>query len=287
MTPGERIYRDLLRRLKVEYGYVVLQVARLGDAVQEDVWSGFTRALEDSLKMADIAAASNIRWRGLHQQTIVPGYGSTVNNIIEENAWLKAHTMQTHPMIEDAARRVTALDEDYYLKRWRQGKLDPDKLNLKKEPQYRLDMFRRTTIGDVTQTSQQLELANPEIGVNFPYAEYRSREDRKVRPTHAAMDGFIALRSWRGWSRGRPKNGYNCRCVLRFYARFEAIAKGWMTEKGRPTFETRWPGPISLTGKAAKFANPIVNWENGWFPDKGWHGPKFVANYLPQDVEAA
>lgn len=287
MTPAEQIYRDLLRRLKFEYGRVVIDVAMMGDAVPENVWRGFTDSLEDSLKMADIVAASKIRWRGLHQQTIVPSVESTIDNIIEENPWLRAHTMQTHPLIEEAAQRVAALDNDYYLKRWRQGKLDPDKLDLRKEPRFRLEMFRRTTIGDITQTSQQLELANPEISINFPYAEYRSREDARVRPTHAAMDGFIALRSWQGWSRARPKNGYNCRCVLRFYARFEAIAKGWMTAKGKPKFKTRWPQPINLSGKAARFANPVTNWERGDFPDKGWHGPKFVAGYLTPNVEAA
>ncbi len=275
MTPADRLYRTLLRDLKIEYGRVVVDVARLGDAVPEDVWHGFTDVLDQSLKLADITAASKLRWRGLHERTIVPD-DPTVSSIIEENPWLRQHTQITHPAIEQAARRVADLDADYYIKRWKQGKLDPDKIDLKKEPRYRLEMFRRTTIGDVTQTSQQLELADPRIGLNFPYAEYRSREDPRVRPTHAAMDGFIALRSWQGWSRARPKNGYNCRCVLRFYAKFEAIQKGWMDSNGRPQFETRWPNAESRT-----------NWAAELFPDKGWHGPKFVAGLLPQNTEAA
>jgi hypothetical protein len=151
MSPAERLYRDLLLRLKVEYGRVVVDVARLGDAVPEGVWTGFADTLEESLKLADITAASKMRWRGLHQRTIVPT-DPTVDRIIEENPWLHNHTMATHPMIEDAARRVAQLDADYYLKRWRNGKLDPKTLDLKKEPRYRLEMFRRTTIGDVTPT---------------------------------------------------------------------------------------------------------------------------------------
>ena len=142
--------------------------------------------------------------------------------------------------------------------------------------------------GDVTQTSQQIELSNPEIGIQFPFAEYRSREDARVRPTHAAMDGFVAVRSWEGWEKARPKNGYNCRCLLRFYARFEAIRKGWMTEKGILAFRTRWPQPISLPAKDAKFRNPIVNWENGWFPDPGWQEKilRFPLQISPEKIQS-
>ena len=72
MTEAEQLYRNLLGRLKHEYGKIVLDVSARGDKVPAKVWTGFTDALSDTLKMADVVAASQMRWRGLHQQTEVP-----------------------------------------------------------------------------------------------------------------------------------------------------------------------------------------------------------------------
>lgn len=268
---AEALYRRTLQDLRRDYSRVVLQVARLGDGVPAEEWSDLRESLAQSLRMADIVAASKIHWRATHQQTIVPDTpGVTIHDVVQENAWLWNHVAQTDPWIQRISGNVTRIEHDYYLRRWSDGKLTEQdifgQIQKGKHPLWRLEMFYRTTLGDVAQTSQELELAKPSVGINFPFAEYRSRDDKRVRPTHADMDGFVALRSWDGWSRARPKCGYNCRCVMRYIARHEAIAKGWMDKNGKPAFLVRWPTA------AAK-----QNWYDGKFPDKGWWGPKFVA----------
>lgn len=277
MTEAEKLYRRILTDLRREYQHVVLQVVKLGPGVALDQWGNLRDSLQEALQMTDVVAASKLHWRAFHESTLVPsGPGVTVSDVIAENAWLNRHVQQTNPMILATANRVARIEHDYYLRRWEQGKLTQEKFEASKSPLWRLEMFYRTTLGDVGATSQQVELANPDVGVNFPFAEYRSRDDARVRPTHAAMDGFVALRSWPGWSRARPKCGYNCRCVLRFYSRFEAVQKGWMTESGKPRFVVRWPNSIAR-----------ANWNQDKFPDPGWFGPKFVAPGADLEASAA
>lgn len=44
--------------------------------------------------------------------------------------------------------------------------------------------------------------------------EYVTVGDDRVRPTHAALDGFRAPKDDPAWSRIMPPNGYNCRCSV-------------------------------------------------------------------------
>ena len=277
MTDAEKLYRRTLIDLRGEYAHIVHEVARLGPGVPLTAWGDLRDALSESLQMTDIVAASQIHWRAFHESTLIPGVpGVTIQDVVAENAWLNRHVAQTHPMITATANRVARIEHDYYMRRWEQGKFNEQTLEASKTPLWRLEMFYRTTLGDVGATSQQVQLANPEVGINFPFTEYRSREDVRVRPTHAAMDGLVAQRAWDGWSRARPKNGFNCRCVLRFFARFEAIQKGWMKEDGTPRFMVQWPNSMAQK-----------NWAAERFPDPGWFGPKFVAPGADMDAIAA
>ena len=54
---------------------------------------------------------------------------------------------------------------------------------------------------------QQKELAD-----TFPYLQYNAVNDRRTRPTHAAMDGRIFPINHPFWDTWYPPNGYRCRC---------------------------------------------------------------------------
>lgn len=45
-----------------------------------------------------------------------------------------------------------------------------------------------------------------------PYLMYDAVNDSRTRPSHAAMDGFVARHDDPIWSEWRPPAGYNCRC---------------------------------------------------------------------------
>jgi uncharacterized protein with gpF-like domain len=48
----------------------------------------------------------------------------------------------------------------------------------------------------------------------LPYWMYRTAGDDRVRPAHAALDGFAAKASDVVWHRLYPPCGYNCRCTV-------------------------------------------------------------------------
>lgn len=59
------------------------------------------------------------------------------------------------------------------------------------------------------------QLDNPDVLLARPFAEYRTAQDTRVRPRHAALDGLIFDRSKdSGWRRYAPPLGYQCRCSM-------------------------------------------------------------------------
>jgi SPP1 gp7 family putative phage head morphogenesis protein len=58
------------------------------------------------------------------------------------------------------------------------------------------------------------QLADPDVVAAMPYWQYRTAGDGRVRPAHAALDGFTALQSDFVWGRIYPPCGYNCRCTV-------------------------------------------------------------------------
>jgi len=123
-----------------------------------------------------------------------------------------------------------------------------------------------TRMSEISATVEQMQLAVPDVGASFPFAQFVTRRDQRVRNTHRAMDGLIALRTWSGWTKIRPPCGWRCRCYLIMRTRRDAIRAGWMTSDGKPQFAVSWPN------EGAR-----LNYERGIFPDKGFHGPKYVA----------
>jgi len=66
----------------------------------------------------------------------------------------------------------------------------------------------------------------PEVADAFPFFQYHTVGDDRVRPAHAAMDGFIARRDDPVWDIWLPPNGFNCRCTITAISIEEAEAKG-------------------------------------------------------------
>jgi SPP1 gp7 family putative phage head morphogenesis protein len=66
----------------------------------------------------------------------------------------------------------------------------------------------------------------PEVAEAFPFFQYHTVGDDRVRPAHAAMDGFIARRDDPVWDEWWPPNGFNCRCTVTAISIEEAEAKG-------------------------------------------------------------
>jgi SPP1 gp7 family putative phage head morphogenesis protein len=59
-----------------------------------------------------------------------------------------------------------------------------------------------------------------------PFLMYDAINDSRVRPTHLAMDGFIARHDDPIWKTHRPPMGYRCRCTLVSLTQAQAEARG-------------------------------------------------------------
>lgn len=58
------------------------------------------------------------------------------------------------------------------------------------------------------------QMADPAVAAALPYWTYRTAGDDRVRPAHAALDGFTAKIKDPVWNRLYPPCGYNCRCMV-------------------------------------------------------------------------
>ena len=58
----------------------------------------------------------------------------------------------------------------------------------------------------------------------FPFVQYHTANDDKVRPAHRALEGAIFKRDDPILNRIWPPNGYNCRCTMTAISKYEAGA---------------------------------------------------------------
>lgn len=68
------------------------------------------------------------------------------------------------------------------------------------------------------------QMRDPEVMRGLPFWRYRTMEDERVRPNHAALDGFVAAADDPVWSYIYPPNGFNCRCSVDPLLRSEGVA---------------------------------------------------------------
>jgi hypothetical protein len=240
-----------------------------------DAWDRFQADIRGLMTQADLMAAQRLRWKATHRRLVIPSGVShrmtpeDVVRIMDANPWLSWHMAQTKPIIESRAQAVRQIEEQFVQRRadafhlQTTGQARPEMF---KVPIWRLEMHRRNAINTVANISEQVQLSDPEVGAAFPFAENRSRDDRRVRPTHADMDGFVAVRTHPIWEYIRAPNGFGCRCLWITISFSEAQSRGYLTASGTPKFQIKWPN-----------AKAKSNYENRLFPDPDWQGKRYVA----------
>lgn len=96
----------------------------------------------------------------------------------------------------------------------------------------------------------------------FPYLAFRDAGDDVVRPTHHALNGFVARSDWAGWEALTPPLGWNCRCRLVPVSATIANALGWEGEypRGREFLMPRTgeDGEFIMPGPDMEFRAPLV-----------------------------
>lgn len=270
-TRAQQWYEGLLNDYRSKYLRVADQVIRTGEA-SDRTWDRFENSTEEVLKAADLIAAAKIQWKTKRQRIIVPDKKNvTIDDIIKHNPWYAEHAKKTHRGIKQASKSIRRIEKRYYTSHAEHLQARPQT----QIPQSRLTLFSRNAIGDVAETSQQVVLSDPEIGFKLPYAQYFTRDDKKVRPNHFWMYGFVAVRSWDGWKVIRPLTGWNCfpgNTVVSgdFSTGFKAWYDGKMVE-----ITTAKGHRLSVTAN-----HPILT-NKGWVSaDSLNHGHKLIADRI-------
>lgn len=65
------------------------------------------------------------------------------------------------------------------------------------------------------------QMNTPKMKKRRPYWQYETAGDRRVRPTHQAMDQKVYPADHAFWSSWYPPNGFRCRCTVHPLSRYE------------------------------------------------------------------
>jgi SPP1 gp7 family putative phage head morphogenesis protein len=79
---------------------------------------------------------------------------------------------------------------------------------------FELDTIFQTNLGKAYSAGRLEQLREPGLMDALPYWQYWTAGDLRVRPAHAALDGFCARAIDPVWLRIYPPNGFNCRCSV-------------------------------------------------------------------------
>jgi SPP1 gp7 family putative phage head morphogenesis protein len=72
----------------------------------------------------------------------------------------------------------------------------------------------QTNVQRAYQNGRFEQMKDPAVMAALPYWQYATAGDSRVRPAHAALDGFTALNDDPVWRRIYPPCGFNCRCTV-------------------------------------------------------------------------
>jgi SPP1 gp7 family putative phage head morphogenesis protein len=99
---------------------------------------------------------------------------------------------------------------------------------------HRETVFRNAVQTGYNAGRRQQQIENEE---NRQYLIYDAINDSRTRPSHRAMDGFIAPVGHPVWQRWYPPCGHNCRCSVISLTEAQAKARGYTGRVREPSVE--------------------------------------------------
>ena len=118
-------------------------------------------------------------------------------------------------------------------------------VNLGVEPAtpWALETIYRTNVQSAYGAGRLQQLEHPAVSAARPLVQYRTANDSRVRPNHAALEGVVFDRSTDpGWRQYAPPLGFNCRCVLRTVREAETVTLSSDVPEGAGA-DPGWAGP--------------------------------------------
>lgn len=256
MKPRKLVMITMFAWFTAEWSKMMAEWLRTGRAPTETKWKSLELTAAVVLWWMAFDAAARLNHRANGEKFVIPPTSKGMRPQIDA-------TIKANPRVAELLR--TARKESFNVaSQWRaseqkmaerlvmhhRGEAAPGKTKrfpkpdpelFEKSIDYRIRRFRRDRASRMVVAAENALLEDPAVGDQFPYAEYWTREDRRVRPTHVLMQGFIAQRTNEIWNWVTPACGYNCRCYRILRTIRESIARGWMTKDGKPLFVISWP----------------------------------------------
>ena len=262
---GGAVYRD--------YAAAVAAYGLHGAEAARPAFTRWRESMKYTLKWADLIQAAKLRWKAQRQRIVIApaadpdasdkslhaDMAKVFADTVAATAWAPPHVERADPFLQERLRQIGEAEHEFLRDKAKA-------LAATGRPLYRVELTRGMALTAIEQASEQIELEDPEIGGHFPWAEYHTRKDARVRETHEPMDGFSAPRSNPIWRIIRPACGWNCRCLCTFLTLAQAIDAGYCNAHGVPKKQEFWPNDLARR-----------NFQQGLFPDKGWEGPKLWA----------
>lgn len=133
---------------------------------------------------------------------------------------------------------------------------------------YRLDTIFRTNLQTAYAAGRYAQMQSAKE--YLPYWEYFTVGDDRVRPGHAALDGFVFPADHEFWDSNYPPNGYKCRCGVRAVSGREVERLGLTVQNEMPSDlmytdpQTGMEYRVAMPGAKGSFAsNPGKDWLSG------------------------
>lgn len=89
-----------------------------------------------------------------------------------------------------------------------------DKVGIERLATTQVNSVFQTNVQTAYQNGRFEQMSDPAVAAALPFWTYRTAGDDRVRPAHAALDGFSARNNDVVWNRIYPPCGYNCRCTV-------------------------------------------------------------------------
>ena len=84
----------------------------------------------------------------------------------------------------------------------------------------------RTNLATSYNEGRKKQAQDPAVAEVIPALQFRSMDDARVRPNHAAADGLVAATDDPVWRRFTPPIGHQCRCAIEFVSLWELEQRG-------------------------------------------------------------
>ena len=260
MTLCKSILKRLFTWFAGELAALATTWVRTGKCPPLAAWLKLERRAASLMWWFAFDAAANLLHRAGQPRLVIPkGETLTISDLIRANPqarqllknareqafnlakeWRKGEQKQTEMLV--SRHRVAPSAEPTKGEVARRRVFQPfDAKLFNKSIDYRVRRFRRDRASRMVAAAEYELLQEPAVRDAFPFAEFLTRDDARVRPTHAVMHGFVALVTHDIWQYICPSCGYNCRCYRILRTRNESIQRGWMTADGKPAFAINWP----------------------------------------------